>query len=617
MSSKKWLVLFLATVLVLGAGVLGFNWLVDPYGVFHHKTLEWPSYEMTLNPRTAKMTYIEEHHQEYDSYLLGCSSTSSFPVEKLNEYLDADFYNMIMYGADMLDVEQQAVWLLENCEVKNLVVNVYLDNAKDYDTLPDPELSYAMPPETTGENVASFLAKYLFMDPRHSLDKLTAMVQDTYLTQTFDVFNAQTGAYDKIVRDAEPIGNMDEYLEAYPVFANYPEASNTIHEDAVTGTLDSLARIRDLCAEKGVNFLVLCAPVYADYMDYFDWDQVADFYTRLAQVTPYWDFSYSSVSFEPRYFYDETHFRNCVGEMALARVFGDDSLYIPEDFGVYVTEDNVQEHVADMAQAAPLAEEDYTAQVPVLMYHHLDQEGNDDIVITPELFEEHMAALAQAGYTAVFPDELAAYVNEGKELPDKPVVITFDDGYLSNYEYAWPILQKYGMKATIFVIGSTIGDTEHYKDTDYPITPHFSAEQGAEMVASGVISLQSHTYDMHQWGPYEDTDQPRENILPLEGESEEDYRNALSADCQAIRQVLQEETGEENVHVMAYPSGQFDTLSQVTLLENGFDITFTTQVGCNTLIQGQPQSLLGLHRYNMNQSVTVEQLLEWVSPARG
>ena len=112
--------------------MLGFNWLVDPYGVFSHKTLEWASYEMTLNPRTAKMTYLEEHHQEYDSYLLGCSSTSSFPVESLNEYLDASFYNMIMYGADMLDVEEQAVYLLEHYEVKNLVVNVYLDNAKDY-----------------------------------------------------------------------------------------------------------------------------------------------------------------------------------------------------------------------------------------------------------------------------------------------------------------------------------------------------------------------------------------------------------------------------------------------------------------------------------------------------
>ncbi len=617
MSSKKWLVLFCATVLFLGAAVLGFNWLVDPYGVFSHKTLEWASYEMTLNPRTAKMTYLEEHHQEYDSYLLGCSSTSSFPVESLNEYLDASFYNMIMYGADMLDVEEQAVYLLEHYEVKNLVVNVYLDNAKDYNTLPDPLRSYTMPAQTTGESSAAFLAKYLFMDPRHSLDKLTAWYEDTYLPQSFDVFDAETGAYDKSARDAEAIGDMDAYLESYPVFANYPEATNSTNEEAISGTLDALAHIRDLCAEKGVNFLVLCAPVYADYLDYYDWDQVADFYTRLAEVTPYWDFSYSSVSFEPRYFYDETHFRNCVGEMALARVFGDDSIYIPEDFGVYVTQDNVQAHLEDMAQAAPLAEESYTANVPVLMYHHIDEEGNDDVNISSELFEAQMAALAEEGYTAVFPDDLAAYVYEGKALPDKPVVITFDDGYLSNYEYAWPILEKYGMKATIFVIGSTIGNTEHYKDTDYPITPHFSYEQGAEMVASGVISIQSHTYDMHQWAPYEDSDQPRENILALEGESEEDYRSLLSADCQKIRQVIQEGMGEASVHVMAYPSGQFDTLSQVTLLENGFDITFTTQVGSNTLIKGQPQSLLGLHRYNMNESVSVEQMLEWVSPARG
>lgn len=617
MSSKKWLVFFCATVLFLGAAVLGFNWLVDPYGVFSHKTLEWASYEMTLNPRTAKMTYLEEHHQEYDSYLLGCSSTSSFPVESLNEYLDASFYNMIMYGADMLDVEEQAVYLLEHYEVKNLVVNVYLDNAKDYNTLPDPLRSYTMPAQTTGESSAAFLAKYLFMDPRHSLDKLTAWYEDTYLPQSFDVFDAETGAYDKSARDAEAIGDMDAYLESYPVFANYPEATNSTNEEAISGTLDALAHIRDLCAEKGVNFLVLCAPVYADYLDYYDWDQVADFYTRLAEVTPYWDFSYSSVSFEPRYFYDETHFRNCVGEMALARVFGDDSIYIPEDFGVYVTQDNVQAHLEDMAQAAPLAEESYTANVPVLMYHHIDEEGNDDVNISSELFEAQMAALAEEGYTAVFPDDLAAYVYEGKALPDKPVVITFDDGYLSNYEYAWPILEKYGMKATIFVIGSTIGNTEHYKDTDYPITPHFSYEQGAEMVASGVISIQSHTYDMHQWAPYEDSDQPRENILALEGESEEDYRSLLSADCQKIRQVIQEGMGEASVHVMAYPSGQFDTLSQVTLLENGFDITFTTQVGSNTLIKGQPQSLLGLHRYNMNESVSVEQMLEWVSPARG
>lgn len=612
MNSKRWLLGFLATAVVLGAAVLGFNWLVDPFGVFSHKALEWPSYEMTMNPRTAKITYLKEHHEEYDSYILGCSSVSSFPTDALNTYFDAKFYNMIAYGADMLDVEQQAFYLVENYEVKNLVVSVYIDNAMNYNEEADP-LAYAMPPETTGENPLAFYAKYLFMDPRHSLDKLEAIAQDTYLTQTFDVFDASDGAYDKKVRDAEPIGNMDAYLESYPVFANYPALSNQTNEEAITGTLESLTRIKQLCEDNGVQLTVVTAPVYADYLASFPWEQVADFYTRLAEVTDYWDFSYSSVSFEPRYFYDETHFRECVGDMALARMFGDESVYIPEDFGAYVTADNVAEHVSQMAQAEPLPLEEYTAQVPVLMYHHISEEGNDSTELSPEAFEAQIAALAEAGYTSVFPEDLATYVREGKELPEKPIVITFDDGYLSNYEYAYPILKKYGMVATIFVIGSTVGDTEHYKDTDYPITPHFSYEQAKEMVDSGVISIQSHTYDMHQWGPYEDSDQPRENLLPLEGESEEDYRAALSADCETIRREIQEGTGEEDVHVIAFPGGYYDILSLVTLLENGFDISFSTEIGTNTLIKGLDQSLLALDRYNMNGSVSPEQMLEWIS----
>lgn len=54
MDSKRWLACFLATVLLLGAAVVGFNYWVDPFGVFSHKSLEWPSYEMTINPRPPK-----------------------------------------------------------------------------------------------------------------------------------------------------------------------------------------------------------------------------------------------------------------------------------------------------------------------------------------------------------------------------------------------------------------------------------------------------------------------------------------------------------------------------------------------------------------------------------
>lgn len=140
-------------------------------------------------------------------------------------------------------------------------------------------------------------------------------------------------------------------------------------------------------------------------------------------------------------------------------------------------------------------------QVPILLYHHFSEQGSG---VTPETFELHMRTLAEAGYTAVTFDQLVNYVQRRGELPERPVCITMDDGYLSNYEIAWPILERYGMKATIFVIGSSVGHTERYKDTEYPITPHFTWEQGREMVRSGTVDLQCHTYDMHQWAPYEE-----------------------------------------------------------------------------------------------------------------
>ena len=120
------------------------------------------------------------------------------------------------------------------------------------------------------------------------------------------------------------------------------------------------------------------------------------------------------------------------------------------------------------------AAETQSSSMPILMYHDLTQDPNktSSMTVTDERFRLDMEFLESFGYTPLFPSEVEE-IGEGKRsLPARPVMITFDDGYLSNYTLAFPILQKYRMKATIFVIGATMGNTEHYKDTDYPITPH-------------------------------------------------------------------------------------------------------------------------------------------------
>ena len=608
MSSKKWVLVFLATVLVLAVLLAALNLAADPFGAFGDELLSWFSYDETNNPRVAKFTYLEQHHDDYDSYILGCSSTSSFPVDAFNEAFDASFYNLIMYGADMRDCEKIARYLIGHYEVKNLILNVYLDNGLTYDEESDrltKNLHYKEDPDTSA---LSYYTRYLFADPRYALAKLKALRTDTILPQTFDVFDERTGCYDKRVRDAEPIGSAERYLESYPVFADYPH--QTLSLPYTEQCMQSVAAIRALCEEAGVSLTVAAGPVYAEYLKNFEPETVAQFYRSLAQITPFWDFSSSSVSCEMRYFYDGTHFRNNVGEMLCARMTGRTDLWIPDDFGTYVTADTPEDYFLNVLSPTALSSDEISMQVPILMYHHLSEDVTNSEMVSPAQFEAQIRALSEAGYTGVSFDELQAYVLRGEPLPEKPVVITFDDGYESNYTLAYPILQKYSMKATIFAIGVSFGK-DHYKDTDYAITPHFGAAEAAEMAASGLVSIQSHTYDMHQWLPYETGSAVRENILPLPGESEEAYVQTLTEDFTRSRAQLESATGQP-VDVLAYPAGQYSTLAQVTLQSLGVHVTLSTNPGVNTVVKGLPQTLYAMLRFGITEDVSPEALLDMI-----
>lgn len=598
LSSKGWLVLFALTVVLLGLGLGLFNILTDPFGAFGDRVLDWWSFNETNNPRVAKFSYLEEHHEEYDSYIIGCSSTSSFPKEQLDEYLDANFYNLIMYGADLLDVEQYVRYLLDHYTVKNLVLNVYVGNAQRYDAESDP-LTDSMPWQVDGSSPLAFYARYLFADPRYGWDKLQKLRTDSVIQDVHDVFDVESGAYDKSRRDVEPVGDLASYLAEYPVFSNYPRYKTEV--DQMENCMKSVAAIRDMCREAGVNLLVVTPPLYWDHINQLAREDVENFYTRLAEVTPYWDFTVSSVSRDPRYFYDEAHFRNCVGKMALARIFEDDTVYIPEDFGVYVTPENAAEHTVGYWDVPEPDTSQYTRRVPILMYH--DLEGDS---LSAAQFEEQMAALSGAGYTSVNFEQLRAYVEQGTPLPDKSVVITFDDGYLSNMTYGLPVLEKYGMKATIFVIGCSVGK-DTYKDTGVAMRPHFSLEQAKEMMDTGLITIGSHGWNIHEVEG-RDPEPIRRGMLRREEETEKEYMAFLREDIRQENELLFPILGR-NVDILAYPFGLHETLGDLVLNEAGIYATVTTQPGENIIIKGMPQSLLGMPRYDINASVTGEGLL--------
>ena len=607
MNAKKWVLTFLLLALVLVLGLAAFNYVTDPFAAFGDRFLNWFSYDETNNPRVAKISYLEQHHDEYDSYILGCSSTSSLQVSDFNKLYDANFYNLIMYGADMRDCEKIADYLIEHYEVKHLVLNVYLDNGFTYDDETDRltrNLHYLTDPDTSA---LSFYTRYLFCDPRYGFAKLKNLRNDRLLPQSFDVFNEVTGEYDKRVRDVEPIGSMDTYLEAYPVFADYPKTGDFVLGQA-ENCMKSVAAIKERCEAADVELVVVAAPVYIDYFQNFQAEDVANFYASLAKVTDFWDFSCSSVSCEPRYFYDATHFRNAVGSMIAARIAGDDSVYIPDDFGTYVTADTPSSYFSEVLQATALPDETVSRDVPVLMWHNLAEESSGDMTISVDTFRAQIEALHEAGFKTVSLQQLYDYVHFGTELPGKPIVLTFDDGYFSNYEYAFPILQEYDMQATIFAIGVSVGK-DTYKDTDHAMTPHFGADEAREMVDSGLISVQSHTFDMHQWPPFEDGNaQVRETLLPFDGEADADYEAAVEADFAESRELLESITGQP-VNALAFPEGAYVTLTQDALRSAGAELTFTTVRAVNTVVKGLPQSLCAMPRFGMTESADMSALV--------
>ncbi|MBK1812426.1 polysaccharide deacetylase family protein [Clostridium sp. YIM B02505] len=99
--------------------------------------------------------------------------------------------------------------------------------------------------------------------------------------------------------------------------------------------------------------------------------------------------------------------------------------------------------------------------LPILCYHDVSSTKGSDLVLDPDKFKEQMKYLKDNGYFPITMDELYGYIRENRGIPEKSIVITFDDGYLGTYTYAFPILKELGFKATIFMISDSVNNPSY------------------------------------------------------------------------------------------------------------------------------------------------------------
>jgi peptidoglycan/xylan/chitin deacetylase (PgdA/CDA1 family) len=104
-------------------------------------------------------------------------------------------------------------------------------------------------------------------------------------------------------------------------------------------------------------------------------------------------------------------------------------------------------------------------KLPVLLYHHVGpaRPGTyESLTTSPEAFERHVRWLASGGYTTVAPSQCVAWIRDRAALPERAVMITFDDGYADLATHAFPLLQQHGMSATTFIVTALMGEANRW-----------------------------------------------------------------------------------------------------------------------------------------------------------
>ncbi|MBI4773669.1 MAG: polysaccharide deacetylase family protein [Deltaproteobacteria bacterium] len=189
-----------------------------------------------------------------------------------------------------------------------------------------------------------------------------------------------------------------------------------------------------------------------------------------------------------------------------------------------------------------------SVRVPILYYHRVDEGLHPTKGVSPSAFAEQMRWLSIRGYQTISFRELAAFFDEQGVLPPKPVMVTFDDGYLDNYRVAAPILKQNGLTATIFLVSDFIGERSSWISDPDQVVPLMNRDQVRELHKEG-FSFGSHTC--------------RHSCLvrvPPESAREEIFRSK-----QDIENVLQAE-----VDGFCYPYGDYDESSVEMVRDAGY-----------------------------------------------
>lgn len=241
------------------------------------------------------------------------------------------------------------------------------------------------------------------------------------------------------------------------------------------------------------------------------------------------------------------------------------------------------------AMESALSYKQRVGKLPILTYHYFipgDQKTKNYAVVNANEFETMIKKLLDLGYTFIDTRDIKEALYETGSLPKKSVMISMDDGYRNNYEIAYPILKKYKVKATIFVIGTAVGSNERFLTWDMI----------KEMSDSGLVDIENHTYDMHSFAEESVEKKIPKLAYKFPTETDEEYVERIQDDLIKNNLVIEKHTGKRPV-ALSYPGGFWNKNIQKATINAGLYMGFIGANNDNFDIKNS--SIYKIIRYNV------------------
>lgn len=351
MNNKKWVLGFIAGLAGIMIGIAVFNYCVDPYHYFHStygKGYYYASPQVTLNDRVRQYEYLKDNHEKYQGVVIGGSKSQGVDTEYLSNVTGISYYNMGVVRGNFLDYYNYIRWIAEHTEINHVLlylstleVGWYTEEEREAEET-GSETPAAI--DISKSRVKEFVS-YLYKGGiKASCYYLSDMLKENLVRFEITEHGTRNDAtnLNRRRQDAE------DYIDTV-VNSNLNSAvtrllyGKPVSMPAIQRNVDALRAIKEICDENGIELEVVIGNTYIIQAASYEGEEYYDYLRKMAQITDFWDFGFlNKYNMNPYNFYDDNHMLVSVSEKMIDTMYGIGQL---ENFGIYVTKDNVEEYI--------------------------------------------------------------------------------------------------------------------------------------------------------------------------------------------------------------------------------------------------------------------------------